>query len=85
MDSHRPVPRSRLIEGAQEWLYVIIVTSLALYFLIGLIAWTWMVLAGVPAPDAFTTLLAAVGGALAGIVTPLQPPTTRGDRSADEA
>lgn len=36
---------------------------------------------GVLAPDAFTTILAAVAGALAAIVTPLQgPPGRRADR-----
>ncbi len=65
------------IQGVQEWLYVIIVTSLALYLIIGVIVWAWMILAGVPAPDAFTTILAAIAGALAGIVTPLQGPLNR--------
>jgi hypothetical protein len=69
------------IRGPQEWLYVLIVGALAAYFIIGLVAWTWMVLVGVPAPDAFTTILAAVAGALAAIVTPLQgPPGRRADR-----
>lgn len=67
----------RMIRGAQEWLYVIIVTALALYLVIGVVAWTWMILAGIPAPDAFTTVLAAIAGALAGIVTPLQGPPGR--------
>lgn len=70
------------IEDVQDWLYVIIVGSLALYFVIGLIAWTWMILIGVTAPDAFTTILAAIAGALAGIVTPLQRP---GDNRSSDA
>jgi Na+/H+ antiporter NhaA len=67
------------IQGVQEWLYVITVASLALYLIIGVIVWAWMILAGIPAPDAFSTILAAIGGALAGIVTPLQGPPSRSD------
>jgi Na+/H+ antiporter NhaA len=62
------------IQGVQEWLYVVIVASLALYLVIGVVAWTWMILAGVPAPAAFTTVLATIAGALAGMATPLAPP-----------
>lgn len=70
----------RSIQNVQEWLYVVIVAALALYLVIGVIAWTWMILAGIPAPDAFATILAAIAGALAGIVAPLQAPgTTRRD------
>jgi hypothetical protein len=61
----------------QDWLYVIIVGALALYLVIGILAWTWMILAGISAPDAFTTTIAAVVGALAGMVTPLQRPGER--------
>jgi hypothetical protein len=28
------------IQGVQEWLYVVIVASLALYLVIGVVAWT---------------------------------------------
>jgi Na+/H+ antiporter NhaA len=69
----------RRIEGIEDWLYVIVVASLALYLLIGVIAWTWMILAGIDAPGPFTTTIAAVLGALAGIVTPLQRPSARRD------
>lgn len=67
------------IQGVQEWLYVIIVASLALYLVIGVIVWAWMILVGIPAPDAFATILAAIAGALAAIVTPLQGPPGRSD------
>lgn len=76
-------PRRR-IEGVQEWLYVIIVASLALYLVIGVVTWSWMILAGVSAPDAFTTILAAIAGALAGIVTPLQGPPGRRDEAGGD-
>lgn len=62
--------------GAQEWLYLIIVAALAAYFVIGLLAWAWMLVVGVAAPDAFTTILAAIAGAFAGILSPLQGPRT---------
>ncbi len=68
----------RRIQDVQEWLYVIIVASLALYLVIGVLAWRWMILAGIPAPEAFTTIQAAIAGALAGIITPLQPPAGKG-------
>lgn len=62
------------IRGVQEWLYVVIVTGLTLYLVLGIVAWTWMIMTGVSAPDAFVTILAAITGALAGIVTPLRGP-----------
>ena len=64
----------RSMQTVQEWLYVVIVAALALYLVIGVIAWTWMILRGITAPDAFAAILAAVTGALAGIVAPLQSP-----------
>jgi hypothetical protein len=69
----------RRIEGMQEWLYVVIVTALALYLVIGVVAWTWMILAGIPAPDAFSTILAAIAGSLAGVLSPLRAPGDRRD------
>jgi hypothetical protein len=73
------VTERRKIEGAQEWLYLAIGSALALYLVIGVIAWTWMILAGVDVPPAFTTILAAIVGSLAGILSPLRPPgTSRG-------
>jgi hypothetical protein len=77
------VPRSRRIEGTQEWLYVVIVSALALYLVIGVIAWTWMIIAGIPAPDAFSTILAAIAGSLAGILSPLRAPGSSG-RDGDD-
>jgi Na+/H+ antiporter NhaA len=68
--------RQPRIAGVQEWLYVVIVAGLTLYLVIGVVAWTWMIVSGIPAPDAFATILAAITGALAGIVTPLRAPGT---------
>jgi Na+/H+ antiporter NhaA len=73
----------RPVQGMQEWLYVIIVVALASYLVIGVIVWTWMILTGVSAPDAFTTILATIAGALAGIVAPLQGPPSRERRGVD--
>lgn len=61
----------------QDLLYMVIVGALALYLVIGVIAWTWMILSGVAAPDAFATILAAIAGALAGVITPLSAPGSR--------
>ncbi len=69
--------------SVQEWMYLIIVSALAAYLVIGILAWTWMILAGVSAPEAFTTVLAAVVGALAGMVAPLQGPGRAGSASAE--
>ena len=65
------------LQDIQDWLYVVIVAALALYLVIGIIAWTWMILRGVEVPDAFATILAAVTGALAGIVAPLSRPGSK--------
>lgn len=69
----------RRIEGLQEWLYLVIGSALALYLVIGVIAWTWMILTGIQAPGPFTTTIAATLGALAGVLTPLQRPSARRD------
>lgn len=75
---------SHSFEGPRDWLSVIVVVSLALYLLIGLVAWVWMILAGVEVPKAFGTVLAAIIGAFAGVLTPLRVPARRG-RQPDEA
>ena len=67
-------PQRRLVD-AQEWLYVIIVASLALYLVIGVIVWTWMIFSGIEAPAAFTTILATIAGGLVGIISPLRGPS----------
>jgi hypothetical protein len=66
--------------GVQEWMYVLIVGALASYLVIGVLAWSWMILAGVETPDAFTTLLAAIAGALAGVLSPLRAPGQHQER-----
>ena len=78
---------SRNIEGPREWLSIIIVVSLALYLVIGVVAWAWMILKGEDVPAAFGTVLAAIIGAFAGVLAPLRPPPRGrrggpGDRAA---
>lgn len=77
--------RQPRIERVQEWLYVVIVFGLTLYLVIGVVVWTWMIMSGIPAPDAFVTILAAITGALAGIVAPLQGPGSRSQAAEPDA
>lgn len=65
--------RERRLAVINDWLYIVIVGALALYLVIGVIAWTWMLLTDVSAPDAFTTILSTIAGGLIGILTPLGP------------
>lgn len=67
------------IRGMQEWLYVIIVGALAAYLVIGVVAWSWMILVGASTPEAFTTVLATIAGALAGVLSPLRAPGSGGE------
>lgn len=72
--------RQRRLAELQDWLYILIVGALAAYLVIGVVAWTWMLLAGISAPDSFTTILATIAGGLVGILTPLGP---RGSQVTD--
>ena len=65
--------RDQRLAVINDWLYVIIVGALALYLIIGVIAWTWMLLNDVSAPGAFTTVLSTIAGGLIGILAPLGP------------
>lgn len=56
--------------SSDDWLRTLVVGSLSLYLVIGVIAWTWMILSGVDAPDGFTTVLSTIAGGLIGIVAP---------------
>jgi hypothetical protein len=53
-----------------DWLYVAIVATLGLYFVIGGIAWTMFIYNRVPVPDSFTTILATIAGGLVGVLAP---------------
>lgn len=50
----------------EEWLYLIMVVALAVYFVIGGIAWVVLLFQGRDVPAAFATVLASVGGGLVG-------------------
>jgi Na+/H+ antiporter NhaA len=63
--------RQQRLAEAQDWLYVVIVSALALYLVIGVVMWSWMILAGVPAPGSFTTILSTIAGGLIGVLAPL--------------
>ena len=65
------VDRERRLAQVKDWLYVVIVGALALYLVIGVVAWAWMLINGIPAPDAFATILASISGGLIGILAPL--------------
>lgn len=67
MDSER----EERLAHIQDWLYVIIVTALAVYLVIGVVVWAWMLVADVDAPGAFTTILSTIAGGLIGILAPL--------------
>jgi Na+/H+ antiporter NhaA len=74
----------RRLISAQEWLYIIIVASLALYLVIGVVVWAWMIFSGITAPEAFTTIIATIAGGLVGIATPLRGPATRSTEERSE-
>jgi hypothetical protein len=57
-----------------DWLYVAIVVTLGLYFVIGGIAWTMFIYNGVSVPESFTTILATIAGGLVGVLAPTGGP-----------
>lgn len=76
--------RQRRLAEIQDWLYVVIVASLAAYLVIGVVAWTWMILSGVSAPDAFTTILATIAGGLVGVLAPLGGASSEGHTAREQ-
>jgi hypothetical protein len=53
-----------------DWLYTTIVASLGIYFIIGGIVWSVLILTGRSVPDSFATILATIAGGLVGLCTP---------------
>ncbi|MGH9280543.1 MAG: hypothetical protein ACRD12_20920 [Acidimicrobiales bacterium] len=53
-----------------SWLYIVIVGSLGLYFIIGAVAWAIIAYQGRDVPDSFSTILATIAGGLVGLLTP---------------
>jgi hypothetical protein len=66
-----------------DWLYVAIVATLGLYFVIGGIAWTTFIYNGIAVPDSFTTILATIAGGLVGVLAPVGSPA-RSSQSRQE-
>lgn len=60
-------------EHLEDRLRAVIVLALAAYAIIALVAWVWMILAGVAVPPAFTTVLTTLVGGLVGLAGPLRP------------
>lgn len=63
MPAGRPPPR------LPNWLYILIVGSLGVYFVIGGTAWAIIAYEGRDVPDSFATVLATIAGGLVGILT----------------
>lgn len=53
-----------------DWLYMTIVAALGIYFVIGVIVWSIMILYGRAVPDSFATILATIAGGLVGKLAP---------------
>ena len=53
-----------------NWLYILVVVSLGLYFVIGAVAWAIIAYEGRDLPDSFSTILATIAGGLVGVLTP---------------
>jgi Na+/H+ antiporter NhaA len=56
--------------GLPNWLYILIVASLGVYFIVGGIAWAIIAYEGRDVPDSFSTILATIAGGLVGLLTP---------------
>ena len=63
MDPPQPQPR------LPNWLFILIVASLGVYFVIGGIAWAMIAYDGRDVPDSFATILATIAGGLVGVLT----------------
>lgn len=53
-----------------DGLYLVIVTALALYFVIGGIAWAVLTYEGKAMPEGLAATIATVGGGLLGVLSP---------------
>ena len=65
--------------GIPSWLYVLVVASLGVYFIIGGIAWAIIAYDGRNVPDSFATLLATIAGGLVGVLAPAGSSTRPSD------
>ena len=67
--------------GLPSWLYVLVVASLGVYFIIGGIFWAIIAYEGRDVPDSFSTLLATIAGGLVGVLAPAGTSPSGGDGS----
>ncbi len=56
--------------GLPNWLYILVVASLGIYFIIGGVTWAIIAYEGRDIPDSFSTILATIAGGLVGVLTP---------------
>ena len=56
--------------AVNDGLYLVIVTALALYFVIGGIAWAVLTYEGKKMPEGLASTIATVGGGLLGVLSP---------------
>jgi hypothetical protein len=78
MGSPLPDRRARLIDTAQ----LIVAISLASYLVVGVVAWTWMIIDGIAVPGPFGTVIATIAGGLLGQLTMVRN-QSRDGRSVD--
>ena len=62
--------RTKGLARFNDALYLVIVTALALYFVIGGIAWALLTYDGKQMPEGLATTIATVGGGLLGVLAP---------------
>ena len=61
---------TRRFTAFNDGLYLVIVTALALYFVIGGIAWAVLTYEGRQMPEGLAATIATVGGGLLGVLSP---------------
>ncbi|MGH8932047.1 MAG: hypothetical protein ACRDZO_15860 [Egibacteraceae bacterium] len=54
-----------------DWLYTLVVAALGIYFVIGALVWSFLILSGRTVPDSFATVLATIAGGLIGVLKPV--------------
>lgn len=56
--------------GLPDWLYILVVVSLGVYFIVGGVAWAIIAYEGRTIPDSLSTILATIAGGLVGVLAP---------------
>lgn len=65
-----------------DWLYLLVVASLGIYFVVGGVAWAIIAYDGREIPDSFSTILATIAGGLVGVMKPGGRSPATGDDGA---